>query len=282
MKKILVPTDFSPEAENALQVAAHLAKKHNAEIYLTHMLDLPMDLIDPMSDGSASDLPEAIFFMKLARKRFDEILSKDYLQGISVHETVDFYDAFDGIIAVSQEKECDVIIMGSRGASGLREIFIGSNTEKVVRQSPIPVMVIKNEHKEKFDIQKFVFATGFNMDTVETCRAAKAFAENLNASFEILSINISGKFKTSGEIQERINTFLVALGDTNVKVTIYNDKSIEKGIIHYANDNAVDMVGISTHGRKGIAHFFNASLSQSMVNHAKRPVVTFKINAESA
>ena len=68
MNKILVPTDFSEQADNALRVAAQLAKKYNAEIYLLHLLELPLNQVDALN--SHSDLPEAVFFMKLANKRF--------------------------------------------------------------------------------------------------------------------------------------------------------------------------------------------------------------------
>ena len=67
IKKILVPTDFSEQAENALRVAADLAKKHNASINLLHMVDLPMTLVDAVT-GNQSELPEAIFFMKPSRR----------------------------------------------------------------------------------------------------------------------------------------------------------------------------------------------------------------------
>ena len=64
MKKILVPTDFSEQAENALKVAVQLAKKYDSEIYLLHMLELPMQDFDVMN--SPSVVPEAMFFIKLA------------------------------------------------------------------------------------------------------------------------------------------------------------------------------------------------------------------------
>ena len=69
MKNILVPTDFSAQADYSLHVAAQLAKKHGCEIYLLHMLELPLNEVDALS--SHSELPEAMFYMKLARKRFD-------------------------------------------------------------------------------------------------------------------------------------------------------------------------------------------------------------------
>ena len=81
MKKILVPTDFSEEAENALKVAAQIAKKFDSEIFLLHMLELPLDLIDPAQPKGSGDLPEAIFFMKLAHQRFNKVMKSDYLKG---------------------------------------------------------------------------------------------------------------------------------------------------------------------------------------------------------
>src|SRR5690606_23505918 len=141
---------------NALKVAAQLAKKHDGEIFLLHMLELPMELIDPTNGSRNNNLPESIFFMKLAHQKFNTILKKPYLNGLKVHETVHFHEAFEGIMEVSKEHNCDLIVMGSHGASGLKEMFIGSNTEKVVRTSEIPVLVIKNELPE-FKVDNFIY-----------------------------------------------------------------------------------------------------------------------------
>ena len=75
MKKLLVPTDFSTEAENAVKVAAQLAKKHNCELILLHMLELPLNQLST-GGGTPADLPEAVFFMKLAHKEFEKYLIK--------------------------------------------------------------------------------------------------------------------------------------------------------------------------------------------------------------
>ena len=63
----------------------------------------------------------------------------------------------------------------------------------------------------------------------------------------------------------------------NYSTHIYNDVNVEKGILNFANSIDADLIGMSTHGRKGLAHFFNGSISEDLVNHAIRPVVTFKI-----
>lgn len=84
MKKIIVPTDFSEQADNALRVAADIARENNGEIFLLHQLDLPLHL----ANNASSNLPEAVFFMKLAKEKFDNLLKADYLDDVTIHATL--------------------------------------------------------------------------------------------------------------------------------------------------------------------------------------------------
>ena len=274
MKKILVPTDFSKQADYALSVASQLAKKYDGEIYLLHMLELPLHQVDAM--GSHSDLPEAMFFMKLAHKRFKEVTEKDYLEGVSVHEIVKFHQTFSGIIDSCKEYDIDIIVMGSHGVSGFKEMFIGSNTEKVVRTSQVPVLVIKNAH-ENFEVNDFVFASDFKNDNKETYKQATQLAQAFDAKVHLVMVNTANNFSTTEQANKRINDFIKGYSFDNYTVNIYNDETVEKGILNFSQSINADLIGISTHGRQGIAHFFNGSISEDLVNHAKRPVVTFKI-----
>lgn len=282
MKRILVPTDFSPEAENALKVAAQMAKKFQGEIFLLHMLELPLQLLGTAASGSAvggggnNNLPEAIYFMKLAHKRFEEIMSQPFLKGIRVHETVQFHQAFDGIMEISQKHNCDIIIMGSHGASGFKEMFIGSNTEKVVRNSHIPVLVIKNEHTS-FNVENFVYATDCDIDTRHTFNQAIQFAEKLESHLHIVFVNTPNSFKTTQDAEKCMHNFIKGEDSGKYTLHIYNDINVENGILNFARSIDAGLIGISTHGRKGLAHFFNGSISEDLVNHANQPVVTFKI-----
>lgn len=259
----------------ALKVAAQLARKFDGEIFLLHMLELPLQLIDPVG-GGGQNIPEAIFFMKLAHQRFSKIMREPYLEGIKVHETVEFHRAFDGIMEIGKEKKCDLIVMGSHGSSGFQEMFIGSNTEKVVRHSEIPVLVIKKENPE-FEIQNFVFATDANPEHTHLLRKAIKFAKTINTSLHLLFVNTPNDFMTSEEATKRIQEFAGDSKPKDYKVHIYNDVSVEKGILNFAEKINAELLGIGTHGRKGIAHFFNGSISEDLVNHATRPVITFKI-----
>ena len=274
MKKILVPTDFSKEAENALKVAAQLARKHGSEIYLLHMLELPLQEVDALSSHSA--LPEAMFFMKLAHKKFEDMLAKDYLEGIDVTEIVKNHQVFSGVTDAARENGIDIIVMGSHGASGFKEMFIGSNAEKVVRTSNVPVLVIKNNH-DNFQVNDFVFASYFKKDNKETYKQATDFAKAFGAKIHLLMVNTANNFTTTAESKKRIAEFIKDYDFQDYTMNIYNDESVEQGILNFSRGINADLIGISTHGRQGIAHFFNGSISEDIVNHAKRPVITFKI-----
>jgi len=274
MNKILVPTDFSKGSEDALKVAAQLAKRYNSELHVMHMIELPFDMVDPMH--ATSELPEAMFFMKMAHKSFETFLDKDYLEGVNVIEAIQSDNAFEGIIDSAHKKNIDLIVMGSRGASGFKEMVIGSNTEKVVRTSDVPVLVIKKEDSN-FKMNDLVFACEFTDEYKKSFMDALAFAKTANAKIHLLMVNTPSNFMTTAEAELRMNSFIDGVEMGEYTLNIYNDLSIEKGIINFGNSIDADVIAMSTHGRKGLSHFFNGSISEDLVNHAKRPVVTFKI-----
>lgn len=276
MNKILVPTDFSEQAVNALKVAAQLAKKHHGEIYLLHMLELPLGLIDPVLGSRTNDLPEALFFMKLAKKRFREIRTQAYLEGIIIHEIVQFHAAFEGIMETSKEHGCDLIVMGSKGASGFKDMFIGSNTEKVVRTSETPVLVIKKEHPH-FEVKDFVFATDFSPGSRSVMPQVIHVARFLDAKLHLVYVNTSSNFHSSRDTDLQMEHFMDEFDFQDFTLNVHNDSSVETGILDFARKLDAGLMGIATHGRKGLAHFFNGSVSEDLVNHAKRPVITFKL-----
>ena len=274
MKKILVPTDFSLQAKNALKVAAQLAKKYHCDIYLLHVLEIPLHTVDPLT--TYNNLPEAVYFMKLAHKQFEGLKAKDYLKNLTVHEKVEFQDLFKSVFHVCKKEQIDLIVMGSNGENGLMEMLIGSNTEKVVRTSETPVLVVKKEHPQ-FNPKHFVFASDFRDEAKKPFGKALGFATIFGAKMHLLMVNTPQNFITTSESQTRMQDFIKNFNFLNYSLHVHNEVTIEKGIMHFAQSIKADLIGMSTHGRQGISHFFNGSVSEDLVNHAKRPVMTFKI-----
>jgi nucleotide-binding universal stress UspA family protein len=214
--------------------------------------------------------------MKLAHQKFEKLKSRAYLKDIVIHETVDFHEIFKGIFHICKKHDIDLVIMGSNGSNGLTEMLIGSNTEKVVRTSETPVLVVKQEHKT-FNVNDFVFASDFKKESIPSYKKAIGFAKILDAKIHLLMVNTPNKFITTASSNRRMETFVDASKFSNYTLNIYNDASIEKGIMNFSQSINAQLIGMSTHGRQGISHFFNGSISEDLVNHAKRPVITFKI-----
>ncbi len=274
MKKIIVPVDFSEQSKFAIKAAASLAKKHNAEILALHMLELNQAMITS-SEGFHPE--QIVFFIKLAEKRFKEFLDTPWLEGVTVTPIIKHYKVFSEVNEVAEEHGADLIVMGSHGSDGLKEIFVGSNAERVVRNAEIPVVVVKGEVKD-FKVERFAFACDFKDESLLAFQKAKDFAKMLSAQLELVYINTPGDdFLSNKDAYERINKFLTK-ANAGQQVEIYNDYSVESGILNYSESILADMIGIPTHGRKGLSHFFMGSIGEDVANHSKIPVVTFKIS----
>jgi nucleotide-binding universal stress UspA family protein len=274
MKRILVPTDFSEYAENALKVAAIIAKKNNCEIFLLHLLELPNQMNDAVTGGSS--IPEVMLFIKKANETLQKIKEQPYLNEISVNASVQFERAFSGILSFNKKNEIDLIVMGSHGTSGIEEVLIGSNTEKVVRLSEIPVLVIKKNIRD-FKFNNFVFASDFSTETKKPFKKMIEFAKIFDANLYLVTICTPNSFKTTKMSEEIMKKFIASFEIENYSTHIYNDVNIENGIINFTNSIDADLIGLCTHGRTGFAHFFNGSISEDLVNHTAKPVITFKI-----
>ena len=276
MKKIIVPIDFSEYSEYALKAAAKLAKKSNAELLALHMLEMS----DVMLTGAGEQPQKVIYFLKLAEQRFEDFLKKDYLEGLTITPIVKHFKVFSEVNEIAKKYEADLIVMGSHGASGAKEFFVGSNTERVVRNAEIPVLVVKNDIANiNFDI--VVFACGFGEDSIEAYLKASSVFNRMNAKMYLVHVNLpNDRFQSSDEIErDAVNFFTKAEGnlDKITDVHYISDYTVEDGILNAANKLGADLIVVPTHGRKGLAHFFQGSVGEDVANHATLPVMTFKI-----
>lgn len=277
MKKIIVPIDFSKHSEYALKTAAKLAKQYDAEVLALHMLEMS-DIMLTASDGLQNE--KAVFFFKLAEKKFNEFLEKDYLQDVKVTPLVKHFKIFSELNDVAIEHNADLIIMGSHGTSGLMEYFVGSNTERVVRNADVPVLVVKQELLNvSFDV--VAFATDFSEDSIPSYLKAKQLFEKMKSKMYLVHVNLpNDRFKSTLEIERNVVNFFTRAErnlDKMEDVCYVADYTVEDGLLNCANKIGADLIAIPTHGRKGLSHFFEGSIGEDVANHATLPVITFKI-----
>jgi nucleotide-binding universal stress UspA family protein len=106
---------------------------------------------------------------------------------------------------------------------------------------------------------------------------AQEIAKKLGADIQLVYINVPGDdFRSTADIYAQINNYLNE-AQVGKEVDIYNDYSVERGILNYCETNKADLIAIPTHGRKGLSHFFLGSIGEDVANHSKVPVITFKI-----
>ena len=274
MKKILVPTDFSIQAENALKLAAQLALKNNLEIHLLHIMEIPNQMSDAIT--GATPIPDIMFFIQKAKETLRFTKEKDYLKDLIIIDSIKMEKASTGILSYIDENNIDLVLMGSNGVSGIEEIIIGSNTEKVVRRSAAPVIVIKEEIPV-FNPQNIVFASDFSEEIKKPFLKILDFVNLFDAKLNLVTICTPNSFKTTAVARKIMQEFTSGFDIKNFSTHIYNDSNIEKGIINFSKEINADLISFCTHGRTGLSHFFTGSISEDLANHALKPLIIFKI-----
>ncbi len=273
MKRILIPVDFSEHSQNALEVGATLANRFGARLILFHMIGVSGAVF---AKSELEEQEEVKYYLKLAREKLASFLDKPYLKGLQIETIIQNLKDFAEVAAVAGEKQADLIVMGSHGTSGVSAFFVGSNTEKVVRTSETPVLVIKSK-KTDFAVTTLVFASDLQPQSIPAYKKVEHFAQLFSAELKLVYVNTVGAgFRSNGQIQEYTRRFVTALGK-DIPITIYNDYSVELGIYNYAKTVNADMVALPTHGRKGLAHFFWGSIGEHLANTVALPVLTIKI-----
>jgi nucleotide-binding universal stress UspA family protein len=148
LHRILVPTDFSKHAQNALTYAAAFADKFGADLYLLHVVqDLAMFLPEPVT-GAPALVPPLNQLTGVVRTALDRLIAENHLAERSVHAEVCEGTPFYEIIRFAREKDIDLIVMATHGRSGLAHVLLGSVAEKVVRKAPCPVLTVRHPEHE--------------------------------------------------------------------------------------------------------------------------------------
>ena len=279
MKQILVPTDFSEQADAALSLAAEMAAANNAELLVLHVVEIPgqqyfnttgeMDHVDPM---------EAVWVKKMIEKgesQLDDLHNDDRLKGINLKTNIRAGNAYYNISDIITEFEPDLIVMGTSGATGAEEILIGSNTEKVVRNSKVPVLSLKEKMKLS-DLEHVLLASEMKDNGIELVKRLKNIVEHSKAKIHLLRVNTPNNFEGSSATSKKMKAYVEKNG-LEAEQHIYNSATEEEGIMEFASDNDIDLIAMGTHGRKGLMHLLSGSIAEDVVNHSKIPVLTFKI-----
>lgn len=268
MKTILVPTDFSNSSINALKYAVEVAKVIEAKIVIAHVYLISALPGSALDESQLNLLQEEI---KVAEQRLK-------LLKIQVKELAEFpvetitcpaYGKIE-IPDVIQNQSADLTIMGTKGASGLKEIIFGSNTADVIKGSELPVLVVPEKVQYK-QIRNIGFAYDHEPLT-ENLRMLTDIAKLLNASIQIFHIKDRIQNVDNQESSHEI-TLSPYLDGINCTYTSFYGANIEKGITEYIKGNDIDILAMMPRKHSLFSRLFKNSLTEKMAFHCEIPLL---------
>lgn len=278
MKNILVPTDFSDQALAAVDLACQIGKRTSATVTLLSVVEVPtsgsFNTMGPTPSGfNPTDNVYVVEMMAHNKKLMEKLVNDDAYDGCDLRYLVLVGNPTAQIKETTKGGEMDLIIMGSKGTSGLQEVLVGSNTEKVVRHSKVPVITIKQKVNLE-DIKTIAYATNLHDEENGLIDKLMELANFLGAALEIVRINTPNNFQSDQVTQQQLKKFCEKNELEKAGQHSYNDGVEEDGIRNFAEFIGADMIAMGTHGRTGLVHLISGSIAEDIVNHAKRPVWT--------
>ncbi len=271
MKKILVPCDFSEPSFEAFQFAIDLAASSGGKVIVLKVIDLPM-----VPYGASMDMPVYNYSPSLikdlemgARKSYEKMLKKFGRGARHISFAVVHGPTSTMIRDYIEDNKIDLVVMGTHGAAGISEFFVGSNTEKIVRFSKVPVFAIRKAPKVS-SIKNIVFPTALELNQNDFIRKLKSLQEFFDAKLHVLYLNTPFNFIREGDLTNYAKHYKL----TNHTLNIRNDRYEPDGIISFVKEVKADMLAMATHGRKGLSHFISGSITEDVVSHVNCPIWT--------
>jgi len=274
MNNILVPVDFSDCSLSAFKVAAELAKK--TESKLTALVNVPKHLDNFLFYEYPIKFPdENVFESWLENKNC--LLKNCLPEGNDSFNLINTQGVLeDEIEAQVQKNNIDLVVMGTSGASGIKQHTIGSNTQKVMRNISAPLLAVKYEPK-RVKFKNIVFLSKFNLDDKSAFEWTCNFGSFYDAHIHLLNIDTPSYFM---EIPELIKSSMDDFKNSKPHINITNHTrrgfTPEMGLSKFLKEKEIDLVVVTTKGVSGLASVFHFSVAEGIVNHLAVPVISIK------
>lgn len=273
--KILIPTDFSVQAEFAYLMVKKLEEKTPVDVHFLHVLNVP-DTVTMDSKGEVQtcgeiDVQYVVQQKEIAERKLENL---KVLYGQNIHTHFLLGKVTDAILNFAEKNHYDLIVMGTKGSWGIREKLSGSETQMIARKSRIPVLSLMCDRSD-LNIQNILLVHDFNHPTKEDLQLMQKLVKVYNTKFHLLQIT-SGKVEAEkAKVEENMKKFAALNNLENYACHLINDKDVENGVIHFNQMNNMDIICIGTHGKGGI---FHNSATEKLINHLFKPIISFHLN----
>lgn len=278
MKRILVPCDFSAAAKHAFQFAVEMAAATGGRVFVLKIMQVPTVFGNGMPGQplEATD-PLAMIdeWIAYSEKEFEKLKSKTARGSARAELLLETGYVNDVIRDVITREKIDLVIMGTDGASGLKEFFIGSHTEKIVRASPVPVMAIHGPFHLDW-VKNIVFPTTMELDQKRLVEQIKALQRLFGAVIHLLYVSgFPFSLESEEEAERKLEDYALFYGLKDYTVHVSRGLNVQEGILKYARRIPNSIIAMGTHGHKGLTHITEGSVAEDVVNHLTEPVWTY-------
>lgn len=274
MKTILVPTDFSTHAFTAARYAAELAKKKNWQVALCHAYKVFYTAFQSDTQNQ-SDKDEVINEAEDNMKRLLQKLHQMYPEVVITGECV--LGDIGLVIQEQAEKiHADMIVMGTKGATGLRLSLLGSNTFDIIKKSPIPVLAVPQRIKN-YDFLKIGFATNYHAAEIA---ALQDFVDIMENSFEVIPFHLyqKDKVKEASKMEQWKAKISKMVSCKNLNFKIAPTRNMPAGINRFIKKEKLDALVMTAFHKKLFDRMFHKDLVKVIAHHPVIPVLFMKEN----
>ena len=260
----------------AYKFALEYAALVNGELIVVHVIDIPV--IQETTFG----LQPYLYAQEMYREalensqRIYERMRSSYPTSIPVSFRALHDDLISGLPEFARHNHIDLVIMSTRGASEFEEFVSGSQTRKITRHSPVPVLTIPHDLTVS-SIKEIVFPNSLETDQEQLIRGVSAFQRELQARLNLLFVNTPANTHGEEESRKMLKDFATYYQLENYTINYRYADTERAGILSFADEINGDMIAMGTHGRKGLAHLLKGSIAESILGRVERPVWISKL-----
>lgn len=273
--KILIPTDFSVQAEFAYLMVKKLEEKTAIEIHFLHVMDVPdtvtMNAAGGIETCGEIDVNYVVTQKDIAARKLANLKT---LYGNDIQTHLVLGKVTDAILKFAEENQFDVIVMGTKGAWGIREKVSGSETQIIARRSRIPLLSLMCDRSDLV-IKNILLVHNFSNPSTEDLVLMHKLISAFGAKLHLLQITVGNSEAEKTAIEFNMKKFAALNNIKDYACHMINDKDVENGVIHFNQMVNMDIICIGTHGRGGIFHH---SSTEKLINHLFKPIISFHLN----
>ena len=277
MKKILIPTDFSQNAKNATDFTLSLFNEKNTAITLLNVFYIPYASVDVVYSYNDITSENADQLFQQEKKR---IAQKYPDLKINISTLFRVGDLVNVVCALEKEHEYELIVMGTKGASGLAEVFVGSRTSSMMKSVKTPVLAIPEEAKFSppkrilFAADEIIIDQKLNLDIL------KEIANKYQSKIDALYIFDSDENK---EVIENFIDFELDLNFVDIphELKMKRGDNVEKAMNNYVENNPIDLVAMITTKGNLFNNLFHDSITKQVAMHTKMPLLVMHANLKN-